>query len=657
MKTLSNVFVALFILLFSPTVFGQINTSIDSITVSASRIPTSVAESGKSVTVLTSKELAKYSVSSLDEVLRFIPGVNVNTRQSFGVQTDFGMRGSTFSQVLVLVDGVRLNDPLTAHFNNNFPIPISEIEQVEIIRGPAAASFGADAVGGVIHVKTKTFLQKQDKKGFATTGRMHLGAHDLFDTDLGVTAYLNNVTLSAAVKVTTADGEELMNPNFNLGNGNTAADSLFSNFFDVKTYTVGLNYRPNEEWSVNSRVGLDRRDFAAKYFYTRSTFDESTEETESVWSQLSIARSKGKNTTELSGGFKTTDDFFAFNPLFSANEHTTDRIFLNLSNTHSFEAGSQLAVGVQYDDRTIESTDRGNHENYSAEGYVVLFHPLIENLNATLSTRAGYDDNYGSKFIPQLNLAYSTGALTLRTSGGRAVRAGDFTERFISSQIPNLSPGRNIGNPDLDSESSWTFDIGADWNSGAGTFLSSSIFYRSSENLIDYTFTNSDDIENVTNLQPNENYFFATNVSEATTLGVEILAQQQWNLTEKSSLKSQLGYTFLDTENDGDEVSKYLANHPKHNLNLLLALSGKHFSISSANNYINRDSEAVNAINAEVGSAYWVSHLNLGIRPNSDHLQLNFRLNNAFDTDYEEILGSKLPGRWFSAGVQWNLEK
>ena len=93
----------------------------------------------------------------MDELLQYVGGVNINNRGGFGVQSDIGMRGSTFSQVLVLVDNQRINDPLTAHFNNYVPIPLSEVHHIEIVRGSASASFGADAVGGIIHIKTKTY--------------------------------------------------------------------------------------------------------------------------------------------------------------------------------------------------------------------------------------------------------------------------------------------------------------------------------------------------------------------------------------------------------------------------------------------------------------------------------------------------------------------
>ncbi len=139
--------------LFTLSLFAQ--TNLDSVTVSATRLAVKKYESGKNITVLSQQEIQQHPVTTVDELLQYVGGINVNSRGGFGVQADIGMRGSTFSQVLILVDNQRINDPLTAHFNSNVPIPLSEIHHIEIVRGSAAASYGADAVGGIIHVKTQ----------------------------------------------------------------------------------------------------------------------------------------------------------------------------------------------------------------------------------------------------------------------------------------------------------------------------------------------------------------------------------------------------------------------------------------------------------------------------------------------------------------------
>ncbi len=207
-------------------------TALDEVLVSASRIQSKKYESGKNITVISQKEIAQLPVNSVDELLQYVGGVNINNRGGFGVQSDIGMRGSTFSQVLVLVDNQRINDPLTAHFNNYVPIPLSEVHHIEIVRGSASASFGADAVGGIIHIKTKTYEGLFNNQEISSTnGNVGIGDHNLSMLDAGVHQQSKRFGFSAAVKSSESDGEQLVNPNFaNAQRG----DSLHHNFFDLK---------------------------------------------------------------------------------------------------------------------------------------------------------------------------------------------------------------------------------------------------------------------------------------------------------------------------------------------------------------------------------------------------------------------------------------
>ncbi len=634
--------------------WGQTLLQLDSVTVTASRLESTIPQSGKSVTVLNAVQIADLPVNSIDELLRFVTGLNVNARNGFGVQTDFGMRGSTFSQVLVLVDNIRLNDPLTAHFNNNIPVSIAEIEQVEIIRGPASTSYGPDAVGGVIHIKTKTYSsQRAAAPEITTRGQVGVGQHNLLLSDLGLVVSGRKVQFSAGMKANIADGEQLPNPNFALVNG---TDSLFRNYFDLRTYTASVAYFINDAWKLYARVGYDRRDFSAKYFYTRSPFDESVEQTDSYSSQVSLRRSKGKHTTELNMGYKQSSDVFTFNPAFPANEHTMFSTIINIDHQVAVSTKGQLAVGSQFWQRAIESTDRGNHDDLSLGIYAVYAHFLAPNLRSVASARLDYDENYKLQFLPQLSLSYFKDAYTLRASAGRTVRAADFTERFVSFNLPNLTPGRNVGNPDLLAETSYSFEVGADYMPYPRTQFNSTVFYRTSRNLIDYALTNSNQIDNLPNLQPNENYFYALNVASASTWGIELQGQHRAALgTEHQHLLLSGGYAYLSTMQSGDEPSRYIANHPTHNVNAQVGYYGKYLNVVALGNYIDRDPELAERIGAEVRSNYFVANLTVEAKPFYERVSLFCTIQNLFNTQYEEILGARMPGRWVMGGVKWSV--
>jgi len=644
-----SLFLIFSILFISQMYWAQDSLQLDQVIVTATRIPIESYKTGRSISIITAEELQELPVTTVDEMLRYLPGINLNSRNDFGVQSDIGIRGSTFSQVLILVDNVRVNDPLTAHFNNNIPVPLSEIAQVEIIRGPAAASYGSDAVGGIIHIKTKTFLAVEMDKPVSTRGNVGIGKHNLNRTDLGVNMQKNKWHFSTAYKANIADGETYVNPNF----PDTDSDSLYQNFFDLRTISAAVSGKIGDGWSVYGRVGYDYRDFNAKYFYTRSSFDESEETVKSFWSQGEIRYQKNRHEVSLNGGYKTTNDLFVFNPLFTPNEHDTKQFFTNLLYSFKINNKMTLASGVQLIDKKINSTDRGDHQNLAVGIYSIVSYALSDHWQTHVSLRAENDQNFGWELLPQASLSYRQNSFVFRTSYGRSVRAADFTERFISSQIPSLSPGRNIGNPDLQAESSHSFDLGGEYYFNKNGLLSLTGFYRKSTNLIDYSLRSSSTITNVKNLQEDADYFYADNIFGSSVIGLEGSVKYSFNWNNKFGLNTQLAYTWLKTEAETGELSKYIANHPTHQLGLTLDLTAYNFQITSATSLSTRQDELVESIEGAIPKDYLVTHLKLGYNL-SNNFTPYVEIRNLTNINYQEILGANLPRRWWSAGVTWN---
>lgn len=127
------------------------------VTVIASLQPQPVAQTGRNITIIDGTYFAALPVHSLDELIRYIPGIEVQARGPMGSQSDIIIRGGTFQQVLIVLDGLRINDPNTGHFNSYIPIAPSEIDRVEVLKGAASAIYGSEAVGGVVHIISKSF--------------------------------------------------------------------------------------------------------------------------------------------------------------------------------------------------------------------------------------------------------------------------------------------------------------------------------------------------------------------------------------------------------------------------------------------------------------------------------------------------------------------
>lgn len=656
----------LFLIIETPK--AQIKAELDSIDVTASRITTSISESGKNVSVITAEDIGEMPVQSVDDLLRSLPGININGRAGFGVQADVGVRGSTFSQVMFLLDNTPLNDPLTAHFNTNIPVALSEIAQIELIRGPASTSFGADAVGGVVHIKTKAYMMKEveapEKLQTRTNLDISAGENNLRIIDATAGVAKKNVRFSTSFRTASSDGEQFSNPGFEAGN---SSEENYNSYFDMMNLSAALSVNLSENWNWYVRSGLENRDFNARYFYTRSIVDESIEQIDSRWALSALTYENNHHRSEINFSYRDVEDVFDFLPgTIPANVHQTGSLFLNGS--HQYELNSdQLAsvseslnymrfmVGGQILNKQIESTDRGDHENTSWGIYGIHTMNYDFGLSVTSSLRLQFNPISDLSFLPQISAAYDLGTINLRTSIGRAIREGDFTERYISHQIPNLTPGRNIGNPDLLPEESTTFDLGFDWTPANNLRFSPTFFYRSSSNLIDYVPTNSDNIDNADNLQPNEDYFYASNISESDAIGIEFISAFTTELGTNATLRTEPGYTYIKTKSDQNTVSRYIANHPSHQVSFDLSLNAGALSVQSQSQFNVRSEEAAALINAEVPDQYFLTNLKVGYKLFGNNFQIYTQILNVTDTQYQEILGAPMPGRWILGGVKYSL--
>ena len=131
------------------------DTYRQTVVVTAAATPAELGTVTRSVTVITREQIEALPLPSIADVLRLASSVDVRARGERGVQTDFSVRGAGFGQMLVLVDGVRINDAQSGHHNGDIPVPLDLIDHVEVMYGPGSSLFGADAFGGTINVITR----------------------------------------------------------------------------------------------------------------------------------------------------------------------------------------------------------------------------------------------------------------------------------------------------------------------------------------------------------------------------------------------------------------------------------------------------------------------------------------------------------------------
>lgn len=108
---------------------------LDEVVVTGSRVPLTLSESAKIVSVITREDIHRAAAETINDLLKSVTGVDVRQRGGFGVQTDISIRGGNFDQITILINGVNISSPQTGHLSADFPVSMEDIERIEVLEG------------------------------------------------------------------------------------------------------------------------------------------------------------------------------------------------------------------------------------------------------------------------------------------------------------------------------------------------------------------------------------------------------------------------------------------------------------------------------------------------------------------------------------------
>lgn len=614
---------------------------LDPITVTSSLSEKRSSETGRNIIIIHGGDIAKLPVHSLDELLKYIPGVEVQSRGPQGSQSDISIRGGTFQQVLVILDGLRLNDPNTGHFSAYIPITPAQIDRIEVLKGASAAIYGSDAVGGVINVVTKSFKASHQKNKQVINAQAGVGEYNLFNANIGGFVQTEKLSIDAGL----------------LSNNSTGVQQRGEKgFFHNTTGSVGLNYRINQYWNLSARSAYDSRNFSAQNFYTTFTSDTGSEKVKGWWHQLKIGFEKDRSKFSINAGYKNVQDAYVYNSLSSAN-HNTSKLFQTLLLYQcKLNTKASLTAGFNYQNKSIVSNDRGNHVINTAAPLLSLSQQVGLYFNFMPSVRVEFIGKNNPEILPQLNASWHKKNIQLRASGGRTIRDADFTERY-NNYNKTLVKGGSIGNPWLIPEVSWNYEAGFDWFYKSNLKLSSTFFQRFHSRLIDWVTTPYADMPRKDNLDANGTYALAKNITEVNTTGWEIDLQYVNNFTEKQRLVFNAGCVWLSSASTETNPSFYISSHANFLTNFNIQYQIGNAAVSFTGIYKSRNPQQASAIDAVVSKDYFVLNARVSYNFIKNRLGIYVQADNLFNEKYSDLLGAQMPGRWLQGGLSFSFVK
>lgn len=642
------------LLLFTGTIAWAQDISLDPVTITSSLVEKRASQTGRNIAVIKGEYFQELPVHSIDDLLRYVPGVEIQARGPQGSQSDIVLRGGTFQQVLVILDGLRLNDPNTGHFNSYIPISPAEIDRIEVLKGASSAIYGSDAVGGVIHVISRTFAARQlagNADGAApmqktqVNGGITAGEYGLFNANVGAFVQRNKLAISGGYLSNNASGVQQRG---------------IKGYFHNNTASLSLNYAFSPHWNLAVRSSYDHRDFAAQNFYTVLKSDTASEKVKTSWNQAKLSYQKNHTALSIDAGYKSVQDNYLFNPHSIANS-SKSRLWQGLVTLQQgITASTSLIAGLNFQQRYIASNDRGNHSLNQLAPFVSVVQNMGEHFTVTPSVRIDWRESIGTEASPQINLSYKKAGWQLRASAGKTIRDADFTERF-NNYAKKLVTGGSVGNPDLKAEKSFSYEAGADWfltgSSSSQLKVSGTFFQRRQNNLIDYVTTPYAQMPRKDNLSPTGTFGLALNIADVNTTGFELDIQSASKISDKQKLLLNAGLTWLDSDNKSQIQSFYLSSHAKFlaNFSAIYQVSG--FSVSLNGLYKERAEREASAIEASISKNYFILNARAEYAFLNRQLAVFVQADNAFDKQYSDILGSVMPGRWLMGGLRFNFTK
>jgi iron complex outermembrane receptor protein len=562
-------------------------------------VPISEGEAARPVTVLDVQPQLLLS-SDVEDLMRTDASVDMQQRAGGGVMNDISVRGATFEQTLVLLNGLRMDDVETSHFNLDLPVPMAALSGVDVLHGEGSTLYGSDAIGGVVDFTT----WQPD----ASSLRMRAGAGSFGEDQEGLLGALVGKRWSTVL----------------------AADRDHSTGFivdrDFRTEDLSSETRFASPLGKSDVLfATDDRTFGANLFYGPYNSWERTK----GWFAALTQQMNEHDSADVAYR-RHTDEFVLFrnDPAVYENNHIDQSNQSDVRDRRSLAKNLSLATGIEATTDQIDSTNLGDHGRNNGAGYA----QLEWRVPGRGSLAAGLRETIfsGGRVVSSpmvegtLELKHS---MKLRGAVGHGFRLPTFLDLYYSDPV-------TLGNPNLQPESAWNYEGGADWYPTGDLAVSVTGFTSVQHNTVDYT-----------RAAPTDKWQ-ATNLGSLQFSGAETSAQ--WRVSAAQTLKLSWSYLYGTQSALNGRESEYVFNYAVNNgrAEWLWRLK-QGVTLQSRLGVLERYTQAPAPASAPY--AVWDVSVARQVGLWRPYLQMS----NLANTGYQEIENVPMPGRSFVGGVEF----
>ena len=574
----------------------------DSVEVTTTVEPLPIAESNRSVETIAPDTVPAFVDSAVD-LLRMDASLNLQARAAEGVQADLSLRGTTFEQSLILVDGMRVNDPEAGHLNLDVTVPLDAIARIDILHGSGSTFYGSDAIGGAVNLLTAA---PAPGTTLVFVFRSGAGSYGALENHLRAAFAAGPLTEQITGSRDQSDG---FIPDRDYASNATASQTRLKSTLGTTSVLLAGSDRP----------------YGADQFYGNFNSWERTK----GW--LALARQQLGARTAASFGYRRhTDEFILFRdrPAVYENNHVTSSFQANLRRADEIGRNTTFSYGLEENGDTIQSNSLGRHARNQGAGYANVSLRALGRFSLSAGAREEVFSGGDSVFSPSVAAGFTLPrGLRLRAAVGHGFRLPTYVDLYYSDPA-------TIGNPALKPESSWSYEGGADWTPASGRVtLSATGFRLQQKNVIDYSKPLL-----ATPALTNAQKWQAINVPSLDISGAEASAR----LRVGRGQQVQLSYA---AAHSGDYaaavVSEYAFNYAAQNA--VAAWTGTFSQLTAFTQ--------LNVVQKTGRTAYplW----DVALSRNTGAVRPYLRLQNLANTGYQEIANVRSQGRTVMGGMEF----